>query len=356
MIKEIITIFQIYTQICKIKGYNNMTNSNLKELLRQYESKRNKAISEADLRKKDLYSKNPRLQEIDQELTSFAFSISKALIKSNDKSLLDELNKKRTELNNEKEKIYKELNITPEFFQPHYECKKCNDTGFITENYETTMCTCLKQKLFDLEYNKSNMFDIKTQTFENFNSLVYSNEPNKEKYNANISPRENIEIIKKLCINFINDFDNPNSKNLLFTGNTGLGKTFLSNCIANELLKKQKTVMYQTAPIMLDSIIEAKLGKNKNSSIDLINNLLSVDLLIIDDLGTEGVNNMKFSELFTILNSRLLNNKNKATKTIISTNLSIRNLADVYGERIVSRLIGNYNICYFFGEDLRLKR
>jgi DNA replication protein DnaC len=216
------------------------------------------------------------------------------------------------------------------------------------------MCNCLKQKLFDLEYNKINMFDIKNKTFANFKSTIFSQDVDKQKYNSNISPRENIEIIKKICLRFVNNFDNPDEKNLLFTGNTGLGKTFLSNCIANELLKNNKTVLYQTAPIMMDMIIDAKMGKNNNS--DLIKNILSVDLLIIDDLGTEGINSMKFSELFTILNSRLLNQNNKITKTIISTNLSLQNLSKIYGERITSRFVGNYNICYFFGDDLRFNK
>ena len=127
----------------------------------------------------------------------------------------------------------------------------------------------------------------------------------------------------------------------------------MSNCIANEMLKRNKTVLYQTAPIMLDSIIDYKLGKSSNFNV--LKNLLSVDLLVIDDLGTESLNNMKFSELFTLINTRLLNQNNKATKTIISTNLSLDNLASTYGERIISRLIGSYNICYFFGDDIRIK-
>ena len=333
-----------------------MINSNLKSILREYEIKRNNAISYANFKKEQIYKKNPRLRDIDFELASYAMSVSKAMIKSNDKSLLVSLSQKRDELNSEKNKILQSLNITPDYFLPQFECSLCNDTGYITKNLETQMCPCLKQKIFDIEYNKSNMFYLKNQSFNNFNSSLYSDKIDKSNYNANISPRENIEIIKKISLKFIDDFDNPKAKNLLFIGNTGLGKTFLSNCIANELLKKHKTVMYQTAPLMLDYIIETKLGKNKNSSSDLIENILSTDLLIIDDLGTEGINNMKFSELFTILNSRLLNHNGKSTKTIISTNLGINNLSEMYGERIVSRLIGNYNICYFFGEDLRLKR
>ena len=106
---------------------------------------------------------------------------------------------------------------------------------------------------------------------------------------------------------------------------------------------------------MLDMIIDYRFNKN-NVSKDIYDHLLNVDLLIIDDLGTEGTNQMKLVELFNIINSRLLNNK-KITKTIISTNLSLQQLFETYDERIVSRLVGNYNICYFFGDDIRfLKR
>ena len=84
--------------------------------------------------------------------------------------------------------------------------------------------------------------------------------------------------------------------------------------------------------------------------------ILDCDLLIIDDLGTESLNSMKLSELFTILNTRILNLNSKITKTIISTNLSLQNLFNTYDERIVSRIIGNYDICYFFGEDIRFKQ
>ena len=102
---------------------------------------------------------------------------------------------------------------------------------------------------------------------------------------------------------------------------------------------------------MLDSIIDYRFGKNTSSE-NLYHSLLNVDLLIIDDLGTESMNSMKFTELFNIINSRLLCN-NKKTRTIISTNLSLQDMFSTYDERIVSRIVGNYNICYFFGDDIR---
>ena len=130
----------------------------------------------------------------------------------------------------------------------------------------------------------------------------------------------------------------------------------MSNCIANELLKNGKTVLYQTAPILLENVINYKMSKQKDSLDNIYKSILDSDLLIIDDLGTESLNSMKLSELFTILNTRILNLNNKITKTIISTNLNINDIFRNYEERIGSRIAGNYDIYYFFGEDLRFKK
>ena len=134
------------------------------------------------------------------------------------------------------------------------------------------------------------------------------------------------------------------------------GKTFMSNCIASELLKEGKTVIYQTAPVLLETVIDYKMNKQKNPQDNFYKSVLEADLLIIDDLGTESLNSMKLSELFTIINTRILNLNNKITKTIISTNLNINEIFNNYEERIGSRIAGYYNIYYFFGDDLRFKK
>lgn len=130
----------------------------------------------------------------------------------------------------------------------------------------------------------------------------------------------------------------------------------MSNCIANELLKKGKTVLYQTAPVLLESVIDYKMSKQKNYSENILKSVLESDLLIIDDLGTESLNSMKLSELFNIINTRILNLNQKITKTIISTNLNINDIFNNYEERIGSRIAGYYDIYYFFGDDLRFKK
>ncbi len=130
----------------------------------------------------------------------------------------------------------------------------------------------------------------------------------------------------------------------------------MSNCIASELLKKGKTVIYQTAPVLLETVIDYKMNRQKNPNNDFYQSVLDCDLLIIDDLGTESINSMKLSELFTILNTRILNLNSKITKTIISTNLNINDIFKNYEERIGSRIAGYYDIYYFFGEDLRFRK
>ena len=264
--------------------------------------------------------------------------------------LILNLNNEINKLKLEKQNILKSNNLDENYLQPKYECPLCNDTGYIITDSSNTMCNCLKQELLNLEYNSSNLNKLDKENFSTFNLNKYSNEIDFNKYNVNISPQENMRNILKIVKNFIFNFDNPDEKNLLFTGNTGLGKTFLSNCIANEILNMNKTVLYQTAPIMLDTIIDYRFNRIDG---DIYKNILSVDLLIIDDLGTESINSMKFTELFNIINSRILSNN---TKTLISTNLSVNELLKNYDERIFSRFAGNYNICKFFGDDIRLKK
>lgn len=334
-----------------------MANEILSALLLEYEQKKRKAELDLEKRKTDLYTKFPELQEIENQLNNNAINTVKNILKGSSTSL-ENLNQNVIELKNKKEKILKENNIPNNFLEPNYECKICKDTGYVqNEGYGSSFCPCLRQKLLDISYNKSNISNLKQENFDTFDANIFSNKAEPEKYKMSISPRQNILSIKQKCIEFVENFDNPDCKNLLFTGNTGLGKTFMSNCIANELIKKGKNVLYQTAPVLLETVIDEKMNKYKNAKQeDFYRNVLEADLLIIDDLGTECINSMKLSELFTILNTRLLNLNNKVTKTIISTNLNINNIFKNYEERIGSRIAGFYDIYYFFGDDLRFRK
>lgn len=199
-----------------------MANDILNSLLKEYEQKKFKAEYDADKRKENLYKKEPRLMEIEDELNHFAILTAKNILQ-NSNHLYSELQNKIKNLKEEKNKILSSLNLSENYLKPFYECTLCNDTGYIMDNnYKTTMCNCLKQRLLNYSFNKSNIYNLEKENFNNFNENIFSDEVDISKFNFNISPRKNIVNIKNKCIDFVKNFDDSSQKNLLFVGNTGL--------------------------------------------------------------------------------------------------------------------------------------
>lgn len=199
-----------------------MSNEILNSLLKEYEQKKLRAEIDLENRKKELYKKIPRLQDIENDLNHVAISTAKNILNNSSLSL-ESLNQKIELLKYEKACILQNSNIDINYLKPNYECPICKDTGYIRKNnYKTEMCSCLKQRLLDISFNKSNMSNLDKENFNTFNENIFSDEVDVEKYRFNISPRSNIKNIKQKSIDFVENFDNPNSKNLLFTGNTGL--------------------------------------------------------------------------------------------------------------------------------------
>ena len=201
-----------------------MSNDALNSLLKEYEQKKLNAELDLDKRKQTLYKLIPRLEEIDTELSTLGINTAKNILNNISKSdSVDNLKLKIINLKKEKESILLQNGYSLDYLKPFYECKLCNDTGFILDkNYKTTMCNCLKQKLLNISFNKSNISNIDKENFNNFNELLFSDEVDLSKYRFNISPRRNILNIKNKSIEFVNNFDNPDYKNLLFVGSTGL--------------------------------------------------------------------------------------------------------------------------------------
>lgn len=201
-----------------------MSNEVLNSLLKEYGQKKVNAELDLDRRKQNLYKLIPRLEEIDNELNIFAINTAKNILNnSSNSSTVDDLKQQIAYLNKEKELILLQNNYDLDYLKPFYDCKICNDTGFVLDNnFNSTMCNCLKQKLLNISFNKSNMYNLEKENFDNFNELIFSNDVDLSKYKFNISPRKNILNIKYKCIEFINNFDSIECKNLLFVGSTGL--------------------------------------------------------------------------------------------------------------------------------------
>ena len=199
-----------------------MPNEILNSLLKEYDQKKIKAELDLEKRKNDLYQKIPKLQQIEDELNHFAITTSKNILLHNDSTLV-ELNQKIEALKLEKASLLQEANLPQNYLQPSYECSLCQDTGYITKSdYKKEMCNCLKQKLLDVSFHNSNMTNLNKENFSTFNETIFSDEVDVAKYRFNVSPRENIKNIKQKCLEFIENFDLPDTKNLLFSGNTGL--------------------------------------------------------------------------------------------------------------------------------------
>jgi DNA replication protein DnaC len=185
------------------------------------------------------------------------------------------------------------------------------------------------------------------ENFSTFNIEIFSDDYSEE---YKTTPKQNMLAVYNTCLNFVDQFSAKNHQNLLFYGKTGLGKTFLCNCIAKSLLDSGYTVIYQTSFRIIDIISNYRFSSKKTDEMRFkYNMLLNCDLLIIDDLGTEMINSFSTTEIFNIINTRLLENK----KTIISTNFTLEQLRENYLDRITSRLFGQYELIRFIGKDLR---
>ena len=304
---------------------------------------------ESEHRKKHVYTSFPRIKKIDEETTKIGISIARSILNdpANYEQTLKSLKNKMDQLKQEKAFLLTENNIPLNFLELDYQCKTCKDTGFLENGRK---CNCYKQKLIDQAYLMSNLNKVlEKENFNTFDIDLFKNTPFE---GEDVTPYENMQKVLDESALFVNNFDSEN-KNLLFYGTTGLGKTFMCNCITKALLDKGKIVIYQTAFKILEILENYKFNRNK--SIDVEQNyqlLFDCDLLIIDDLGTELTNSFTNSEIFYILNTRLIQDKS----LIISTNLSPREVIERYSDRISSRIFDKFEIMKFYGNDLRWER
>ena len=324
-----------------------MNKSVLKELSMEYERKRDQQERDQQLRVNKVYQKIPAIKRIEDDILKVGLSMSKYIIgnPNNYKESLEKAKEKIEALKMEKAFLMTESNIPADYMEIQYDCKSCRDTGYIDNGGQ---CNCLKQALVSRAYQMSNLENVlQKENFKSFNIEIFRDE---DFENESLTPRENMTEIAGIAEGFINNFHVNNGENLLFYGTTGLGKTFLCNCIAKSLLDKNKIVIYQTAFTILDIIERHRFGRGDRQFNSYQYNLLfEADLLVIDDLGTEVANTFTNAEIFNIVNTRIIAGK----KTIISTNLTPKEISETYTDRIFSRILDKFIPLKFYGHDLR---
>lgn len=323
-------------------------NQAYKQIMLEYDKDRQNSKILKDARTEEIYKLIPKIAEIDNKLLEISVEVSKNILNRNidRESLLNDLKSKSLDLQTEKELLLVSHNYPKDYLYTIFKCKLCEDTGYIINK----KCNCLKQRLINKYYNLSNLKNtLEKENFDNFDIRFYSDKIDPV---SGISPKENIKAIYQASYKFVTNFG-IEFKNLLFYGNAGLGKTFLCNCIAKNILDSGIPVLYVTSGQLFKTIEQERFNRSEmDNPFEQINMFHTIDLLIIDDLGTEFSTIVTQAELFNIINSRLLNKK----PTIISTNLSPKDFENQYSDRMISRFAGNYELMKFIGEDIRSKK
>lgn len=303
---------------------------------------------ELNRRTMEVYEKVPVIHEYDKEISRMALNATKLAL-SGDMSAKDSLREDIAVISERKKAALLTAGYPTDYLDEIFDCPHCKDTGYINGK----PCSCLKNEIIKLLYSRSELEEIlKRENFDNFDFDMYSDNFIDDK--TGLSAAENIELVVDNCHNFINNFDKT-FDNLIFYGRAGTGKTFLINCIAKELIEKSYSVIYLTAVQFFDLLADYSFRRSNNTSVYRqisMSELLNCDLLIIDDLGTEMSNSFTDSSLFECLNERLVHQKS----TIISTNLSLKELQQKYEERIFSRTAGYFTPLKIFGDDIRIKK
>lgn len=304
-------------------------------------ARRKNAEDEALARHDDFIKKCPDLLIIESELSKTGLDTIKAVLNGVDtQKAIAKLSKQNLSLQSDREKLLTDFGLDKNYLKPDYICKKCNDTGY----QNGRMCDChielLRKYSCEILSNKT---PLKLSEFSDFSLSFYQSSPD----GTGISPKERMGGILNLCREYADDFDR-NSPSLFMYGETGLGKTHLSLAIAGEVIKKGYSVIYDSAQNLLNKLEREHFGKYSNSSF-IEESVLECDLLIIDDLGAEFETKFTVSEIYNIINTRLLS----GLPTIISSNISLDELTSHYGARITSRVIGTYELLLFCGKDIR---
>lgn len=315
-----------------------ISNAKYDAIMRSYEERRLRNLHTAQEHKDEVYDLIPEMREIDMDIANTSVEQGKKLILQDEEGAL-KLKKHKQELVERKQALLEEFGFPEDYLAPIWSCSICKDTGYV----DGKRCKCLVQAINRVLYEQSNLDHVLAE--ENFDNLSY------EYYND--SDIEEMRRIVGACKDFAERFDEEYT-NLLLLGDVGVGKTYLTNCIAGKLLQSGHSVIYFTAFQLFETL--AKYTFHSYDADEMVRSaqedIFSCDLLVIDDLGTEMTNTFVSSQLFRIVNERNLRKKS----TVISTNLSLEDLIEKYSERTFSRIFGFYKKLRFVNDDIRVKK
>lgn len=320
-----------------------MINGYKAQIMDYYEKLVDTEKKELAKRKEKIKNEHPEILDLENKIGKLSAKLSLDILRnSNTEELINKTKEHITDLRIQKAELLVQYGYGQDYLSMHYRCDLCKDTGYIG----VKKCSCFNKYLINLYYKNSELADsLRTNNFNTFNLSYYS--PSSDG-TERFSPRDNIkQILSYIHNDYIKNFKN-HSVNMMFYGNSGTGKTFMSQCIAKELLDKGFLVIYKTSDELLKDLRTITFENDKS----LEDSLINCDLLIIDDLGAEQITDFSVTAFFTLLNKKLIKKK----KMLISTNLSLSDLTKTYAERITSRLFGNFRLQKFYADDIRIQK
>jgi len=316
----------------------------LQQATRRLEEQRKQRVQRTEQRRARIYAEQPRLAQIDRELRATMTGVVTAALRRGEDPApaLAQLRAKNLDLQDERNLLLGTMGLTPSDLDDTPACPLCGDSGW----KGAVMCQCLRRLCAQEQIRSlSDLLKLGEQTFDSFRMDYYGTQP-WPGYGE--SPRENMELVFNTCHHYALNFGRFQLRNLFFSGTPGLGKTFLSACIARVVSERGNSVVYDTAGNLFSRFEDQKFGRDPEAR-DETRRYLNCDLLIIDDLGSELTTPLTQSSLYTVINTRLTGEKH----TIISSNLSMDEVSRRYSPQIASRLSGEYRVLNFYGEDIR---
>ena len=315
----------------------SLTREQYDAIMREYDFIRSKNEELTEKKRAKIYREHPELMAWENRVVTLKVHQSRMKLEGN-ASVVEDIDDEIMMLMVKRTSLLESAGLTEEDFETICDCKECKDTGYVRGSDNVTRkCQCFRKRELEILYDQSGIRQL-------------LNEENFSKLSLDYRQGEDLERLKKavgFCRDFVANFD-QDYRNIVFCGTVGTGKSYLSSCIAYELLKSYHSVIYLSSQQLFEKLADKQFG-DRDSRDDSVDGLSECDLLIIDDLGTELTNSFVASALFGLLNSRHLNRKS----TVISTNLDLTEIRDRYSDRILSRLTGSYSFINLTGQDMR---
>ena len=314
-----------------------LTQTQFDEIMRIYEERRDNARHTAEANKRTVRETIPEYRNIENRITDLAVECANRALEG-DEGAVAKMRSETDDLIARQRQLLSDHGFSEDFLEEKHVCPICRDTGYLETGEK---CPCLRRAILRFMYRQSNIEEILQK--ENFDTLRYDLYTDAE--------CEKMKDIIAQCRSFADDFGKE-YRNILLYGSVGVGKTFLTNCIAKEILDKGYSVIYFTSMRLFDTLSRVLFSYDENGFKDVQDDIFTCDLLIIDDLGTESVNSFVASRLFDIINERDLRKRS----TVISTNLSFEELDNRYTDRNFSRIFGNYTVLHPDVQDIRIRK